>query len=78
MNDVKGSMDQTRIEETETPQSQADAAVGADVGAVSRWISEHPRKILWFIVLILIPYVMLCWGATFTVLGALMTGGGCG
>jgi hypothetical protein len=51
---------------------------GETIGALSRWIAEHPRRTLWFIVLALIPYVLLCWAVTFVMLGALLSGGGCG
>jgi len=75
MSDAQNPMDQNGIEETQQAQQTQTAAV--EFGALSRWIAAHPRKVLWFIILALIPYILLCWGATFTVMGALLSGG-CG
>ena len=71
MNDGKDFLGQGS-EEKEEPQKEAA------IGAVSGWIARNPRRVLWFIILTLIPYLLLCWGMTFTTLGALFTGGGCG
>lgn len=80
MSDVESVVGQdglAGLEET-SARAQTATAVSADLGAISRWIADHPRRVLWIIVLALIPYVLLCWGATFTVLGALVSSGGCG
>jgi len=45
--------------------------------ALLRWVSSHPRLVLWLIVIALLPYITICWGVALTV-GSALAGGGCG